>query len=121
MTGPFDAVIAELRAQREKIDNAITALDELNGSAKGQGPRAKSVKAPKAQVSGRMTRKVDPGGSSVQDLVIGVLKSGPKRPGAVIKALKGKANDASVYTMLSYLKAKGITHVNEDCTHEITE
>ena len=77
------------------------------------------MKMPKAKVSGRMARKVDSGGASVQDLVIGVLKSGPKRPGAVLKALKGKATDGSIYTMLSYLKAKGVTRVTEEREHEL--
>ena len=68
-----------------------------------------------------MTRKVDSGGMSASELVIQCLRSGPKRAGAVVKALKGKVTDGNVYANLSYLKSKGEVKKNpEEATFELT-
>jgi len=138
--------IAQLRAERQKIDMAIEALESLaerrpifqcEGSssvaipiAYPAHPKARTSKTakpkprkakPKAEkkAGGTKRRQRKDGEPSTHDLVVGVLKSGPKRPGAVIAALKGKAAPNSVYTMLSYLHSHGETRKNEDLTYSL--
>jgi DNA-binding PadR family transcriptional regulator len=140
MTGTYEAAIAELRIQRGKIDQAIEALESLGGvtqpraksqkpkaksqkpKAKSQKPKAKSLKAsPAAPKPKTFARKTDSGGETCRNSVIGVLREGPKRAGAIIKALKGKFTDQNVYQNLSYMKAKGEVKKNrEDATFELT-
>lgn len=128
MTGTFEATIAELKTRRDKIDSAIAALEELGGET-SKSPRAQEPKSVKTStavskpkgVTISKSRKVDAGGTSNRDLVIGVLREGPKRAGAIIKALKGKVTDQNVYQNLSYMKAKGEVKKNrEDATFELT-
>jgi len=123
--------IAQLRAQRQKIDIAIEALESLaekrpifqpkTKTSKTAKPKPRKAKPKAEKKAGGTTkrRQRKDGEPSTHDLVVGVLKSGPKRPGAVIAALKGKAAPNSIYTMLSYLHTHGETRKNDDLTYSL--
>lgn len=138
MTSQFEATIAELRHRRDKIDSAIAALEELNGEAPGKagggavqtritaGRKTESAKPTGKTKAHAFNRSVGKGavgkgtkGATNYERVLAVLKSGPKRSGAVISALNGKVKAASVYTVLNHLKSRGQVKVKEDKSYEL--
>jgi hypothetical protein len=139
MTGLFDSVIADLRAQKEKIDAAIEAIESL-GSTRPHSPvpATESTKKPakmkpargnlitgKARVTvtapvpvGRNVRRKSKTGLT-RELVMKALASGPKTSGAVVAALAGKVEDTAVRAMLYHLKSKGKLTQNAEGAFEV--
>lgn len=128
-TGKYQGAIAELRAQRQKIEAAIEALESLDQyqlpAETVPQPTKRAARKPKVRnktvVPAKSQRKRADGAPSTHDLVVEVLKSGRKRPGAVIAALKDKASKASIYTMLSYMHVHGETQKNDDQTYSLVD
>ena len=91
--GTFDEVIAELKTRRDKITVAIEALEELSGGTSNESSVRENER--------------------IQE----ILEDGPQASGAIIACLKVgglRVSDASVYTGLNAMKAKGMVVRSND-------
>lgn len=120
MKGLQDA-LTELRARREKLDQVIAAIEDMLGPVVPASDGSVSVATTRTKKAAARPGRRSGAGESTRDLVIAALRSGPKRAGGVVKALKGKANDTAVYAMLNYLKAHGEVRKNEDATFQLVK
>lgn len=132
--GRYDQVIGELRAQRDKIDAAIVALEDLGGApAKEIGgsdvpPRvdvraataaviktatARVVRRAKADSGAQATVRTGRPTSTTHDAIMDSLRNSPKRSAALISELSPMIEDGKVRAMLGYLKKTGRIRQND--------